>query len=69
MGIYVDVKTTHVSQALTPAAMLESLARAATTVLQGTRGFGGGRWSGWLVGDPKAGSPTGKMQEANHRTN
>jgi len=52
-GIYVDVKTTHVSQALTPAAMLESLARTATTVLKGTRGFGGGRRSGWLVGDPK----------------
>jgi len=35
MGIYVDVKTTHVSQALTPAAMSESLTRTATTVLQG----------------------------------
>jgi hypothetical protein len=52
-GIYADVKTTHVSQALTSAAMSESLTRTATTVLKGTGGFGGGRRSTWSVGDPR----------------
>jgi hypothetical protein len=62
-GIYVDVKTEHVSQALTPSVMSESLTRTATTVLKGTRGFGGGRRSMWLVGNPEVRLSHRKMQE------